>query len=252
MLTYLMATKRDLNVGFECLRSIKSLPPHDHEVIICAPQHVVDQVEELPDSTIKLVVDEREGGSTYAFNKAYKHSSGDWVTVAVDDNVIKIDILRLLGLLDTPEIKLAEYQIYNLGGGWFDHMRRAHNNEGLPNAIWSSKWTTGVTDETFDYNYPVISFPLVSRKTIEEKLGGIFFNESLKHHYVDHWIGAWLHKRAPYHNPNIYSSHACWHHNWEGENNCDRTYDMQDGETYVKLMKHLIQIDPGCSYNVIL
>jgi len=252
MISYLIATKRDLNVGFECLRFIEALGPHEHEFVICAPQYIIDQVENLETPNIKLVVDDKESGSTYAFNKGYKHCSGEWIAVAVDDNILKIDINRLLILLESQEVKEAEYQVYNLGGGWFDNMRRNHNNEGLPNACWSSRWTTGVTNETFDYNYPVISFPLVSRKTVEEKFDGIFFNPSLKHHYVDHWLGAYIHKKVPHHNPNIYSPHSCWFQNWFGENNCIRTYDYVDGETYVKLMKHLIQENPNCSYGVIL
>jgi glycosyltransferase involved in cell wall biosynthesis len=252
MISYLLATNRDLNIATECLRSIEALAPHEHEIIICAPQHIIDQVEELTDPAIKFIVDDINDGSTYAFNKGFEHCSGEWIITAIDDNVLSVDINRLLFLLSQPEVQQAEYQVYNLGGQWYDTMRRNHNNEGLPGAIWSSNWTVGVTDETFDYSYPVISLPVMSRRTVLEKFGGMYFNPMLIHHYVDHWLGAYVHKKVPHHNPNIYSPQSCWTQQWHGEGNCIRKYDEGDGATYVRLLKHLIQEDPNCRYGVVL
>lgn len=252
MISYLLATNRDLTIATECLRSIERLSPHEHEIIICAPQHIINQVEELNNNNIKFVIDDINNGSTYGFNKGYKACSGDWIVTAIDDNILNIDINRLLYLLSSSEVTRAEYQVYNLGGQWYDTMRRNHNNEGLPGAIWSSKWTEGVTDETFDYQYPVISLPVISRKTVEEKFNGIYFNPCLIHHYVDHWLGAYVHKKVPHHNPNIYSQQACWTQHWDNEENCIRKYDELDGFTYVRLLKHLIQENINCEYNVII
>lgn len=251
MISYLIATNRDLNIGIETIKSIKSMPEHDHEIVICAPQHVLDQVEELPDASIKLVLDDINDGSTYGFNTGYKQCKGDWILTGIDDNVLTLDINKLLYILDTPVVQNAEYQVYNLGGRWTDTMRRNHNNADLPEACWNKEWTVGVSDETFDYSYPVITFPLMSKKTIDEKFGGVYFNQCLIHHYVDHWLGAYVQKKVPDHQFNIYSLQSCWNQSWfEGDQSCIRKYDEKDGATYVRLLKHLIQEDPNCSYSV--
>lgn len=252
MISYLLATNRDVSISSECIKSIESLAPHDHEIIICAPQHIISQASQLPYPSISWIPDEINHGSTYAFNKGYKYCRGDWIITTTDDLVINIDINRLIFLLNTPEVQQSEYQVYNLGGQWFDSIGRNQSTEGTPGSLWSSKWTEGITQETFNYQYPVISFPLMSRKTVEEKFGGIYFNPCLIHHYVDHWLGAYLYKRVPQHNPNIYSPHACWTQYWTGEGNCIRKYDTSDGPTYVRLLKHLIQENPSCAYGVVV
>lgn len=35
----------------------------------------------------------------------------------------------------------------------------------------------------------IIRFPALSRRTVVNFLGGVIFNESFKHHYVDNWLG---------------------------------------------------------------
>jgi hypothetical protein len=251
MISYLISTIRNFDVTEKCINSIESLSEHDHEIIICAPQRILDTYPSPKKPYIKYVVDNKENGSTYGFNLGSKHCKGDWILVGVDDNIISIDIKKLIEILNSPNIKNAKYQVYNLGGKWYDTIYRNHSNFGIQDAYWDLKWIRNCDTSTLNFKYPVVSFPLVSKKTIEEKFNGYLFNEHLVHHYVDHWLGIFVYINDPTHNFNIYSDDSCWAQHWNGYNNCIHTYDYKDGELYVKLLTHILQNDKNCQYNVL-
>lgn len=226
MISYLIASYRPDGVK-GTVASIEALPPHDYEIVIVTPY------PESNHDNVRYILDERVGGSTYAFNQGAPLCRGDWIVVGIDDHVIRYNPYQFLELIDSEYIKGLEYQVINLGSPWRDCLDRNLRGYGIeldiPIHVRHDGW-------------PVITFPSVSKKTIVEKFEGYLFNPYMEHHFVDHWMGLYVSKRQPNYDFQLMGHHSAWTQHLAGDN-CDRTRDATDSIIFCKSAARFIQ-DP--------
>jgi hypothetical protein len=232
MISYLIASFRPEALE-ATLKSIKALPPHAHEIVVCTP--TPKQYEGHQYTT--FIMDDKLCGSTYAFNKGVKHCNGDWIVIGIDDHVINYDVYSFLDLIHRPDISNLEYQVINLGSPWTDCLSR--NVSGY-------RITLDASEEVLNARWPVITFPAVSKKTIHTKFDGHIFHPDLLHHFVDHWMGLFVSRRQPNYDFNQAGQHAVWNAHLPGDN-CDRSRDDVDSVMFCKLAARYIQ-NPNHGY----
>lgn len=227
MISYVVASIRPEAIRV-CIESIRQLPPHDEEILVVTPYPETDF------ENVRYILDDQFGGSTYAVNKGVQNARGDWVAVGTDDHVIGYDVNAFLARIGTPEVQNAEYQVINLGAPWGDNLRRNVNGYGIdlgPDA----------TPEILDAGWPVLTFPAVSKKTINEKLDGCIFHPDLVHHFVDHYLGLFVSRRQANFNFNFFPRGSAWNPHIHGA--CDQSRDHLDSVMFCKLAAKYIK-DP--------
>jgi len=231
MISYLIASVRPDAVK-ETLKSIHRLPKHDHEIVVCTPYPDADY------DNVRFVLDDKRGGSTYAFNKGAKVCNGDWILVGIDDHVINIDINAVLSVFQHPDILSREYQVINLGSPWTDCLSRNVAGYGID--------IGPVSPNVLNARWPVVTFPAVSKKTIAEKFDGHIFNPHLLHHFVDHWIGLYVSRKQP---DKVIpcANTVAWTAHVPGDH-CDRSRDDIDSVTYCKLAARFLQNPDAYGY----
>jgi hypothetical protein len=225
MISYLIASYRPDGVK-GTIASIEALPTHNHEIIVVTPH------PEPNHGNVRYILDQRVGGSTYAFNQGVSECNGDWIVVGIDDHVINYDVYKFIDIIHSPAIESLEYQVINLGSPWTDHLARNVAGYGInlpdvPESVMHTRW-------------PVITFPAVSKKTIIEKFDGYLFNPYMEHHFVDHWMGLYVGVRQPNYDFNQMGPHAAWTQHLPGDN-CDRTRDATDSIVFCKTAARFIQ-----------
>lgn len=236
MISYLIASYRRDPVK-ETIKSIQKLPSHDYEIVVSTPYPENDY------DNVRYILDDKKNGSTYAFNKGTTHCNGDWIVVGIDDHIINYDVYSFLGTIKKPEIEGSEYQVINLGSPWTDCIAR--------NASGYEIDMSGVSPDIMSFRWPVITFPAVSKKTIETKLDGYLFHPDLLHHFVDHWIGLYVSVKQQSYNFNQCGNQAAWLQHLPGDN-CDRSQDDKDSVTFCKLAARFIQNPTNYNYTTSL
>jgi hypothetical protein len=190
MISYCLATNKEPEILLPTLESISQLDSHEHEIVVCAPYPKPDWIK---GSNITFVLDEINDGSTHAMNLSVKHSRGDWVVIGTDEHKINYNVNGFLKVIHSPEMERLEYQVVNMGSMWSDTINKQIVSfppidcRNIPTSIQN-------------HSYPVVCLPSVSRKTIETKFDGLFFNPHLIHHFVDHWMGFYVSRKQPNYN----------------------------------------------------
>jgi hypothetical protein len=187
MLSYLIATNKSFDILQPTLESIQRLPEHAHEIVVCAPEHLIPPLH-IPN--VKFIVDDRNDGSTYAFNLGASHCAGDWIVVGTDEHTVRFDVLQFLNVIESPEMEKQDFQVINLGSPWTDTVIKQILS-------FPPIDSTDIPAHIQSHGYPVITFPAVSRKTINTQFNGMLFNPNLLHHFVDHWIGCYVSAKQP-------------------------------------------------------
>lgn len=232
MLSYVIASMRPEAVKVS-LESIARLPEHEHETVIVTPYAESDY------ENVRFIHDDKFGGSTYAVNKGVQESRGEWVLIGTDDHVINYDVHRFLNLIKHPYIEALEYQVINMGSPWSDCLARNANGYGIN--------MDGVSPDTMNARWPVVTFPAASKKTIVEKLNGHIFHPDLVHHFVDHFLGLYISRKQPIYDINQFGPHSIWSSHLAGDN-CDRSRDDIDSKMFCKLAAQFIQNPDKYSY----
>lgn len=223
MISYLIASYRpDALKG--TLESIAALPSHNHEVVVCTPYPEPNR------GNVRFVLDDRKCGSTYAFNKGASYCLGEWIVVGIDDHKVQYDVNDFIEKTSGEYMRSLEYQVINLGSPWTDCLDRNVRGHGVK---------INLSPEVAGFRWPVITFPAVSKKTIQTKFDGQIFNPNIQHHFVDHWIGLYVAVKQPGYNFNICGNHPAWTQHWPGEN-CDRTHDDSDSDIFCRLAARFI------------
>lgn len=208
------------------IKSIQSLPPHPHEIVIVTPYPDKDY------DNVRFLPDLKRDGSTSAFNYGAMRCYGDWIVIGIDDHVINYDVDTFHKVIYHPEVQALDYQVINLGSPWTDCLDRNIKGYGID--------IGPVPPPVMGFRWPVITFPAVSKKTIITKFDGHIFNPNIMHHFVDHWIGLYVHMRQPDHRFNLCGNHPAWTQHWPGDN-CDRSRDDTDSVIFCKLAARFIQ-----------
>jgi hypothetical protein len=189
MISYVIASNKEPEILKPTFESISGLAQHHYEIVICAPYA---KPEWVTDPRIKYVFDEINDGSTYGMNMAARHARGEWLLVGTDEHLVSYNVNNFLDVINSPQIQNQEFQVINMGGLWVDNLRKQI-------VSFPPVDCTNIPPDVQGYQYPVVFFPAVSRKTIDTKFDGELFNPHLIHHYVDHWMGFYVSFHEPNH-----------------------------------------------------
>ena len=188
MISYLIATKHDISLSYDTIDSILSLPNHDNEIIICCPDHVMRD-----DTRFKWVLDDKCTGSPYAFNKAYQHSHGDYVSIIIDDVLLPSNFLDILDFMKSDFMSHKKFKVSNIlwdGGPGLPTFGHDDVPDGDEKGNWPiGNWTSVAIEKG---PYSVIPLPFFEKKTVENLLSGYVFHPSFRNHFIDHWLGFYL------------------------------------------------------------
>jgi hypothetical protein len=235
MISYLIASNKPFDILRPTLESIHQLTPHKFEIVVCAPEQMRS---EWKDFSGKLVVDEKNDGSTHAFNLGASHCSGEWIVVGTDEHLLTYDVSCFLSIINSSEMKTQDYQIINLGSPWNDTLHKQIISFPPIN-------TTNIPENIQHRGYPVITFPAVSRKTIETQFNGMLFNPYLLHHFVDHWIGCFVSAKQP--NVNLHAMGNAYAWRPFRSTIPSSKWDNHDANVFCNLAAKLLQGHP-CQY----
>lgn len=148
------------------------------EIVICHP-NIID------DNRIIYVEDDKRIGSSYAYNKAFEHSTGDYISVCIDDGILLGDIFSVIDFLESDLFSNRKFKITTLAGGLTDELTRPEPQPTYPEYLIKTNNYT-----TFPTNCNVACFPIVKRETIEKYLGSLWHPRIKIAH--DWWLGSFL------------------------------------------------------------
>jgi len=113
------------------------------------------------------------------YNEGVRQSKGDIVLVTADDHFI---------LEDPSQMFKSKTQSLNIGEPWKINNSFLVGCRGFRQSIvepWLDPWE----------DYLVTPFPVFNREVLDIT-DGVIFNESFRHHWVDHWLGYFLKKKS--------------------------------------------------------
>jgi hypothetical protein len=243
-ISYLLASNKKDYTKRGVVDNIYNLDDHDFEIIICSNNN-------YQDSRAICLQDNGGQSSVSAFNKAYKHSSGDIIVICVDDHKIPQNIVKLPYFFMSDKIKKLKLKIanltHNLGGpGKLYYLKEEKKQLDF---VW---WDLNSTFSPSLKNirpYNIYHFPAILKESIEIYMGGVIFNESFKHHYCDHWIGFYEEKINGLRDCKDIGPDDIWYEVIKNINilSCDVSNDNHDKN----IMKKLIELsDNDIKYNM--
>lgn len=240
-ISYILSTNRDLSFSTLALQTVISLPAHDREIIICCPPSAVKEeyLATLNDNRIRIVEDDQCTGSIYSFNKAYKATDGDYISLMVDDIGYPTNFLDILPFMESEFIKKKRFKISNIlwdGGPGLITYGHDELEDG------TSYWGTDAYHPVDVKNcpYAVIPLPFFSRATIEKELCGHIFNPLFRHHYCDSWLGFFCCKQETY-EPFKWRCPTLKYINLKQVARTDRRQDLHDFAVLKKLSDEFVK-----------
>jgi len=236
MISYLIATNKDPEILKGTFESIEALSPHDYEIVICTP-HL--RPSWMTDPKIKVIIDEINDGSTYAMNLGSTHCSGEWIVIGTDEHKIVYNVNHFLEVVNSPQVQSLDYQVFNMGNLWIDNLNKQI-------VSYPPIDISNIPDNIRGYQYPVIMFPAISRKTVNTKFGGYVFNPHLIHHFVDHWLGIYVSINSPSHNFSLTGNNPVW--NQFISTTPNPKWDNHDANIFCSLASKIIQNKQSVNY----
>lgn len=109
-------------------------------------------------------------GCVPSYNLGYNTSTGNYIVLCSDDHIFNIDMPNIIKVLESDLFSIRTYKIVCL----------PTNNHG------SCKLPDYACDGL------IARYPVFSRDTIDNYLGGYIYHPSFAHHYPDNWLGYWL------------------------------------------------------------
>ena len=182
--SFLISSKRDYDTfAKKTVDSIFKLKTdYLFEVIVCHPK-------EVKDNRVKWIKDDKLIGANYSFNLAFVNSCGRYVSVCVDDCVVKGDIFGSIKFLQSELFKDRKFKITTLAamlpGGFTDELTTFEKESKHKDVLVAMDCY--LTPPSFN----VMCFPILSRETVEKELGGFIFHPRIKSGH-DWWLGAFL------------------------------------------------------------
>jgi len=182
--SFLISSKRDY--GTHARRTVDSIfelkTDYSFEVIVCHP-------DEIKDDRVKWVKDDKLIGANYAFNLALLNSCGRYVSICVDDCVVKGDIFGSINFLESELFKDRKFKITTLSAmSSYGSTNEVTNFEKKPK---HKDVLVAMDCYLIPPSFNVMCFPIISRETIEKELGGFIFHPRIKSGH-DWWLGAFL------------------------------------------------------------
>jgi len=183
-LSFLITSKRNYeNFAKKTVDSIYEIKTDiPFEIVICHPN-------EIKDDRITWIKDNEMKGPSNGFHLAYKKSQGEYVFICVDDAIIKGDIFGVIDFLNSKVFEFRKFKITTLAGifpnGTTNKLTKFERTPTHPKFLNLSNNFINAPD------FNVMCFPIASRETIENKLGGFIFHPRIKTCH-DWWLGAFL------------------------------------------------------------
>jgi hypothetical protein len=190
-ISYILSTAKEREAAEYQIKIIKSLPNHDHEIVLTSPD---SQFSKNPN--IRFFLDDKRIGGVYGYNLAYSHAVGDLIVLVPDDHPLPPNFLNVLDELETPAVKNQKLRIGTLSWGF--------GGPGLPS--WDKKTKKYVKDGIWELHtifppgfpnrkpYYIACFPIIFKKDIDKYLDGKIFNECFHQSYSDNWLGFYADK----------------------------------------------------------
>jgi hypothetical protein len=181
-LSYIIASNKSNFALENTIKSITDLDDSNYEIIVCSKNKIKES------SNIKWVEDDKNNGSVYGFNKAYKESQNDYVIILPDDHCVKQDFLKIKDYFSNDDFQSLDFRICNLthhlGGpekNYYDKRIKRHTGN-----IWPDNPLCSIKNGR---PYNVWHFFAIERLSIEKHMENVIFNTCFIHHWVDHWLG---------------------------------------------------------------
>lgn len=126
----------------------------------------------------KITFVEDQGTSVSSINEMFRKSNGDYILNLNGSTLPQGNFFNLFIELKKQEEAGCEMAITS--------MKPSSKDTCLIPQWASDASNLGVSG---DYRPQILRCPSFSRNTIEKHLGGVIFNSSFRHHYVDNWLG---------------------------------------------------------------
>lgn len=182
-ISYIIPSNKPKHCLENLISSIHSLDKHDMEIIVIG-------TEDPQITSTKFLSDDGVAGCVYSYNKGVKNSSGSIVSLLCDDVTVAPNFLNNISHLKSREkedripFSNACHWVGGPGHGIYIRNEKRYGDYAL------SHITSNNIQNLRAYN--TINFPFLYRRSIEEYFGGVVFNESFSHHYVDSWMGFFI------------------------------------------------------------
>lgn len=181
-LSYIIASHKSAAALENTICSIEKIIDKDDEIIVCSKN------KSRESSNIKWVEDEKNNGSVYAFNKAYKTSQNDFVVVIPDDHIVTDEFSKIKSYFDTEDFQSLKLKACNIthtlgGPGKNCYNKKTKKYSGI---TWPINPIDGIKNSR---PYNVWHFFAIERQSVEKYMDDVIFNTCFSHHWVDHWLG---------------------------------------------------------------
>jgi len=148
---------------------------YTYEICVCSDIRVPKYAHDF-----RIHFFQDQGTSVKSYNTMFKYSTGQYV-ICVGGSIIPPE--NMFDLVD--ELKRQE----QAGKKMAITAMRAHDG-GARIPVWAAEMAGMVINDRSTPRPNVLRWPAFSRKTVNEYLDGVVFNQYFKHHWVDNWIGA--------------------------------------------------------------
>jgi hypothetical protein len=116
------------------------------------------------ENTEKVVnIRDSGSGSCNAYNLGVKSSYEDYVFIMTAYTIPDDNLFTMVEFLDSLEHKICSFS-----------------------------YDTVPYTPVYSPRCPILRWPAAHRSFIDTTLGGVIFNESFKHHFMDNWLSVWL------------------------------------------------------------
>ena len=160
-----------------------------YEIIVCS------DITTRGLDNVRYVTDPKT--SVKAFNLCYKQSSGDFVFTFPGGVTTRDDMFDMVYYLNSLKYKASAFSGDGGDPSWIPRWaaKKAYNNKkGLEKLCGRCQQQAQLQNMYRLYRSQILRYPAFHRDFIENYLGGVIFNESFIHHYVDNWLGVFCGK----------------------------------------------------------
>lgn len=207
-ISFILPTNRNYEqFSKKVIDNINSLNFFDktYEIIVISPQEISG------DNVVYVKEEETTSGCVNGYNEGYKKSTGEYIILCSDDHYFDFNCPSIIDVLESAPFSPRKYKIICLPTNKHDACK-------LP-------------DYT-DCGGIIARYPVFSRETIENHLGGYVYHPAFKHHYPDNWLGYWLNQQG---------ESAIEYSQFDMitfSNSCYKIHDDHDEEVFKALIKN--------------
>ena len=180
----------------------------------------------------KITFVEDQGTSVSSINEMFRKSTGDYILNLNGSTLPQGNFFNLFIELKKQEEAGCEMAITSM-------------KPSSKDTCWIPQWASDASNlgVSGDHRPQILRCPSFSRNTIEKHLGGVIFNSSFRHHYVDNWLGHFCYLFGE---EKTETASSCW-----TDINVGQTtkHDAHDKAVYLELSTAAKELKSKMSYN---